>query len=464
MPVKLKILLFLLLSPLFLLSIIGYAIFTIFRRLVWRNGVNLKTARRLRNCLLRTQTWRWYHFGFVPWISLNSILYKFDCLNKRATGKDTTGKRGIEAFCAVREECERDSDFEGLCRLWRETEPVDLPSFVNRDLTFFNEREGMVLTDPAKVLIRYVVVMRTNDFLKLYHVMNSLARRHLAKLKKLHLMDSALVRHFVDNDRDEFICLRQRLLERMRRYAHNMIMFAANKDRNAAHAWHDVSKKIVHIEEMEPNDKNEATIRKDAEDLIEKMDRACGYTSVCMIELQRRTEMEECALCEGRGEVVKTTPAVAFEGVDYSDHISCLKWFDNHIGWKCQRFEIRKETSGNGFYIVDTLRQRGLKSASERKRWEYHGLTAAMKMRVILHLLEQLATKPGKPMESIKCEKWKSRFPSAEIYGQFKVDQIINLTNRNGTHSNKWRLLTDAEVRTAMAEKASGNKGGHKRA
>ena len=455
--------------PLFGVLFLGYVAYTGLRRLFWHNGINRKTARRLRNCFLRNQTWRWYHLGFVPWISLNSILYEFDCKHKQFAGKNTTGKRGIEAFCAVREACERDSDFEDLRRIWHEMDILEYPDFIKRDLKFFNEREGMVLTDPAKVLIRYVLVMQRNDFLKLYHVMNTLCRRHLAKLKKLRIMDSALIRHFVQNDRDKFICFRKQLLTRMKTYAHNMIMYTLETDRDAAHAWHDVCKRIVHLLEMEPNDKNEDMIRKDVEELIARMDKACGYTSVCMVELRQRSEAEAEADAaahrekEGQAEEVEPDdPAAAFKDVNYGDPHACLAWFQSHIGWKCQRLVIRREESGDGFYIADTLRMRG-KTISVRKRWEYHGMTAAMKMRVVLRLLEQFATNPGKPMTSIKGESWKSRFPSAEIYGQFKADQIINQKNSNGTYTNKWRFLTDEEVRKAMNPNAGGHKGGHKR-
>lgn len=466
-----------LIFPLFGFLFLWYAAYTGLRRLFWHNGINRKTARRLRNCFLRNQPWRWYHLGFVPWISLNSILYAFDCKHKRLAGKDTTGRRGIEAFCAVREACERDSDFDNLRRVWHEMDILEYSDFIKRDLAFFDEREGMVLTDPAKVVIRYVLVMQRNDFLKLHHVMNTLCLRHLAKLKKLRIMDSALIRHFVENDRDKFISFRKQLLTWMKAYAHNMIMYTLETDRDAAHAWHDVCKRIVHLLEMEPNDKNEEKIRQEAEKLIDRMDKACGYTSVCMVELRQRAEAEAAAEAaahhgkvepsaeDGEGLVEEAgpdDPAAAFKDVNYDDPQACLAWFKSHIGWKCQRLVICREESGDGFYIADTLRMRG-KTISARKRWEYHGMTATMKMRVVLHLLEQFATNPGKPMASIKGESWKSRFPSAEIYGRFKDDQIINQKNSNGTYTNKWRFRTDAEVRKSMNADPSGHKGGHKR-
>lgn len=139
-----------------------------------------------------------------------------------------------------------------------------------------------------------------------------------------------------------------------------------------------------------------------------------------------------------------------FDGIDYTDPQECANWFKRNIGRTIERFKIEKDESVEGAYvIVDTAR---VKPGSDNYR--YPKMTAPTRMRVVLHLLEQLIRHPGKPMQSIKKESWTDAFPSGQIYRTFKDEQIVNPMNDNNTHSNKWRILTKDEV----APKKGGDK------
>ena len=68
-----------------------------FRRIfLWRGRISIATARRLRQCILRDRKWRWYHFGIVPWLTVNSILFQIDRRAKKKVGD----VRGIAAVVA----------------------------------------------------------------------------------------------------------------------------------------------------------------------------------------------------------------------------------------------------------------------------------------------------------------------------------------------------------------------------
>lgn len=135
-----------------------------------------------------------------------------------------------------------------------------------------------------------------------------------------------------------------------------------------------------------------------------------------------------------------------FDGINYDSPEECVKWFHAHMGRKVGRFEIRQGDAAKEIVLADTIREK-----KGGDRYVYRAMTAPKRMRVVLRLLEQYVRHPGEYMESIKSEHWKDAFPSSSVYRDFKDQQISNPNNDNKTHSNRWRLLPDDDIRNSQS-------------
>lgn len=349
--------------PVLLVIFAVYSVIAAYRRLTWHGGISIRSARRLRNCLLRDRRWRWYHRGYVPWMTINAILYQFDCQRKNRTCNAVTGKRGIEAFIAVRESVTTDAALRQLGKLWQEFAIRTPEEFEKRDRRYFMERSGVLLTESAKVLVSNALLMREDDYIKLFHVFRRLMNRLLKRMLAVGGLQSEILLYFVGSEkecREKFVTFRADMLNRARKYADNMMMFSSTYcSPKAAHAWHDVAKSVVLLQDLELNDMNEPRIRDETAELFRRMDRAFAFAFLKYQELDDRGRVEaegEQVLLGSPVPQAKLAPPVKKDAPQPTRAVaSKLPIFKGKE--KVGRFRI--SDSKNGLYIEDTEHRRG---------------------------------------------------------------------------------------------------------
>lgn len=261
-----------------------------FRRIfLWRGRISIATARRLRQCLLRDRKWRWYHFGIVPWLTVNSILFQIDRRAKKKVGD----VRGIAAAVAVLEACADDADIRRLHSIWREFALLTPDEFLRRDRSYFMERTGVVLTEAAKVAILHALLMRPEDYDKLFGVACEIVGRQLHAMLKIGGIQSEILLYLFMHKKEcaeKFATFRRDMLARARQYAENMMMFFSNdRTQPAAHSWYAVGEILVSLDQdLQPTSANEPAIREAVERLFERMSKAFAYTYLKYRELDGR--------------------------------------------------------------------------------------------------------------------------------------------------------------------------------
>ena len=284
-----------------ILLVIAFAALCVywFRRIfLWRGRVSIGVARRFRNCLLRDRKWRWHHFGIVPWLTINSILFDIHCRTMKGKGIDANARRGVEAVVAVREACAGDEDVRRLRRVWQEFEIRTPEEFMVRDRSYLMERSGVVLTEAAKVAITHALLMREADYVRLFELMQEVTRRKFRHMLKIGGLQSEVLLYFAaheDSCREKFVTFRKDILAMARRYADNMMMFsAAYCSPKAAHAWYGVGEILVRLEQdLPPSDANEPAIRRAVDELFERMSKAFAFAYLKYHELDERGELEK---------------------------------------------------------------------------------------------------------------------------------------------------------------------------
>lgn len=351
-------------SPIIAIIILGALVVYWFRRIfLWRGRVSIGAARRFRNCLLRDCKWRWYHFGVVPWLTINSILFDIHCRTKKGKGIDANARRGVEAVVAVREACAGDDDVRRLRRIWQEFEIRTFDEFMARDRSYLMERSGVVLTEAAKVAITHALVMREADYVRLFELMREVTRRKLRRMLKIGGLQSEMLLYFAtheDSCREKFVTFRKDVLAMARRYADNMMMFsAAYCSPKAAHAWYGVGEILVRLEQdLPPAEANEPAIREAVDELFERMSKAFAFAYLKYHELDERGELEkegESSLEESEEEAPQKKAETPPMSKAEKPKSSKLPIFETKK--KVGRFKIDKNK--HGFIIEDPDNPRG---------------------------------------------------------------------------------------------------------
>lgn len=267
-----------------------------FRRIfLWRGRISIATARRLRQCILRDRKWRWYHFGIIPWLTVNSILFEID---RRAKKKKVGDVRGIAAVVAVREACADDADIRRLLSIWREFAIRTPEEFLRRDRRYLMERSGVVLTEAAKVAILHALLMRPEDYAKLFEIASEIVSRQLHNTLRVGGIQSEILLYFAMHRKEcaeKFATFRSDILAMARRYAENMMMFFSDdKTQPAAHSWYAVGEILVGLEQdLTPGTASDRAIREAVERLFERMSKAFAYTYLRCRKLDERDAVQK---------------------------------------------------------------------------------------------------------------------------------------------------------------------------
>lgn len=365
-------------SPVIAIIILGALVVYWVRRIfLWRGRISIGAARRFRNCLLRDRKWRWYHFGIVPWLTINSILFDIHCRTKKGKGIGANARRGVEAVVAVREACAGDEDVRRLRKVWSEFEIRTYDEFMARDRSYLMERSGVVLTEAAKVAITHALLMREADYVRLFELMREVTRRQLRRMLRIGGLQSEVLLYFAaheDSCRERFVTFRREILAMARRYADNMMMFSsAYCSPKAAHAWYGVGEILVRLEQdLPPTEANLPAIRGAVEELFVRMSKAFAFAYLKYNELDERGELEkegEVSAEESEGEAPQKEVETPPKPTEEKPKSSKLPIFETkkEVG----RFWI--DRNKHGLVIEDSAHPRG---RQKRRYVKIHAPTA----------------------------------------------------------------------------------------